>query len=122
MVWVSERPRCFLAAPVAVGTVDQASALLLRYRDLATRLKMFLYPITGYVHPRTGRIHAEYWQLGATSGRITSSDPNVQQLPRDRETRSLLTAGPGRVLVIADYSQIELRRGDVRPPRGGRRP
>ncbi len=86
-----------------------AATLLLKHRELATYLKMFGRPMPGYVHPDTGRIHAEYWQLGAASGRTTSTSPNMQQLPHDKETRALFGAMPGNALVIADYSQIELR-------------
>jgi DNA polymerase-1 len=83
--------------------------LLLRHRELATRLKMCFRPMPGFVHPSTGRVHAEYWQLAAASGRTASSSPNMQQVPREREVRECFTAAPGRALVIADYSQIELR-------------
>lgn len=60
-------------------------------------------------HPVTGRVHTNFWQMGADSGRMTSSDPNVQNLPRGADFRSCVTAAPGYKLVIADYSQIELR-------------
>lgn len=60
-------------------------------------------------HPVTGRVHTQFRQLGADSGRMTSSDPNVQNLPRAADFRSCVTPAPGYKLVIADYSQIELR-------------
>lgn len=91
------------------GLDHPAAALLLKHRELATYLKMFGRPMPSYVHPDTGRVHAEYWQLGAASGRTTSSSPNMQQLPHDPETRALFGAALGHRLVIADYSQIELR-------------
>lgn len=84
-------------------------SLMLRHRQVMTRLKMFLRPMPNMVHPVTGRIHAEYWQTAAASGRTASSNPNIQQIPHDNAYRSCFTAGPGRSLVIADYSQIELR-------------
>jgi len=85
------------------------AAMLLKHRELATRLKMFFRPMLGYVHPLTGRVHSEYWQLGAASGRTTSSNPNLQQIPREAEVRGCFGVAPGHVLVVADYSQIELR-------------
>jgi DNA polymerase-1 len=60
----------------------------------------------GYVD---GRVYARWWQLGAGSGRMACSSPNLQNLPRDPRYRRCFTAPPGRVLVKADYSQIELR-------------
>lgn len=84
-------------------------SLMLRHRQVMTRLKMFLRPMPTMIHPVTGRIHAEYWQTAAASGRTASSNPNIQQIPHDNAYRSCFTAGPGRSLVIADYSQIELR-------------
>jgi len=90
-----------LAHPVA--------EMLLKHRELATRLKMFYRPMPGFVHPLTGRVHSEYWQLGAASGRTTSSNPNLQQIPREAEVRGCFGVAPWNVLVVADYSQIELR-------------
>src|SRR5439155_4757867 len=55
-----------------------------------------------------GRIYSTWRQLGAASGRMSCSDPNLQQLPRGAYRRCIV-APPGRVLVKADYSQIELR-------------
>jgi DNA polymerase-1 len=56
-----------------------------------------------------GRVYANWWQLGAGSGRMACSNPNLQNLPRDQQYRQCFAAPPGRVLVKADYSQIELR-------------
>lgn len=55
------------------------------------------------------RVYPEYWQIGAATGRMSCSNPNLQQVPRDPAVRSLFAAPPGRALVVADYSQIELR-------------
>jgi DNA polymerase-1 len=60
-------------------------------------------------HPVTGRIHAEFLVAEARSGRFSCRNPNVQQLPRDPRFRGLFAAPEGRVLVVADYGQIELR-------------
>jgi DNA polymerase-1 len=56
-----------------------------------------------------GRVYADWHQLGSDAGRMSCSGPNLQQLPRDKRYRKCFVAPPGRVLVKADYSQIELR-------------
>lgn len=61
------------------------------------------------VHPVTGRVHPDWQQIGAATGRMACRDPNVQQLPREGGFRKAVAAPAGRVLVKADYSQIELR-------------
>jgi DNA polymerase I-like protein with 3'-5' exonuclease and polymerase domains len=61
------------------------------------------------LHPVTNRLHAEYDQYGADSGRFTCSKPNMQQIPREARFRKLFVPDPGCVFLIADYSQIELR-------------
>lgn len=60
-------------------------------------------------HSVTGRIHCSYNLCGTRTGRLSSSHPNLQQLPRDKQTRSLFVAPPGRKLCVADFNQIELR-------------
>ena len=82
---------------------------LIDYRKAAKSLSSFLYPIPAMIHPKTGRLHPRYGQFGAWSGRMTCSGPNIQQIPRDKNFRACFVAGPGRKLIIADYSQIELR-------------
>jgi DNA polymerase-1 len=93
-------------APLA----DQYPVLsaLLAYRKVAKALT-FATSLPAHLHPRTGRIHATYWQLGASTGRFSCSDPNLQQIPKDTAFRRCFIAAPGHRLVIADYSQIELR-------------
>ena len=56
-----------------------------------------------------GFIRASYWQLGAETGRMTCSDPNLQQVPRDEQFRSAVVAPEGWALLDADFSQMELR-------------
>lgn len=58
-----------------------------------------------------GRIHASYNLCGARTGRLSSSDPNLQNLPRDSSIRSHFNAPAGKILLVADYSQIEIRVG-----------
>lgn len=56
-----------------------------------------------------GRIHCSFNLCGTRTGRLSSSNPNLQQLPRDKRTRALFIAAPGRKFVVADFNQIELR-------------
>jgi DNA polymerase-1 len=82
---------------------------LTAYRKAAKALSSFLYPIPQLVHPETGRLHPHYEQIGAWSGRMSCGNPNIQQIPRDTSFRACFIAPSGKKLVIADYSQIELR-------------
>lgn len=84
-------------------------AALTRYRRAAKAISAFLRPMPGFIHPATGRLHPQYDQLTAFSGRMSCSNPNIQQIPRERTFRECFAAPPGRRLIIADYSQIELR-------------
>lgn len=82
---------------------------LTRYRRASKAISSFLRPIPGFIHPVSRRLHPQYDQLTAFSGRMSCSNPNIQQIPREKAFRECFTAPPGRRLVIADYSQIELR-------------
>jgi DNA polymerase-1 len=63
-----------------------------------------------FINPRTGRLHADFRQIGAPTGRFACTNPNIQQVPHAVEYRRCFMGHPnGRKLVIADYSQIELR-------------
>ena len=84
-------------------------AALMAYRKYAKLISSFLQPIKGMIHPVTGRLHPHYGQLSAYSGRMSCWNPNIQQIPREHAFRACFTAPPGRLLLIADYSQIELR-------------
>src|SRR5262249_16341024 len=81
---------------------------LLDYRHVRKALTM-ARALPTHLHPVTGRVHATYWQLGAATGRFSCSDPNLQQMPRTGGFRRCVVARPGSRLVMADYSQIELR-------------
>lgn len=88
--------------------------LMLEYRELTTLLGTFVAPLPTYVSEKTGRIHASFHQTGTATGRISSSDPNIQNIPVRSETGQEIRAAfvpreAGWLLLSADYSQIELR-------------
>ncbi len=87
---------------------------LLEYRTCAKLRNTYLEPLPRLVNPRTGRLHTSFSQIGAITGRLSSSDPNLQNIPvRTEEGRAIrgcfVPGEPGWRLVSADYSQIELR-------------
>ncbi len=84
-------------------------AKLLEYRGVAKSLTSFGENILEYIKPETGRIHADFRQIGAPTGRFSCSNPNLQQIPHDIAYRRCFRAPEGRKLIIADYSQVELR-------------
>jgi DNA polymerase-1 len=81
---------------------------ILDYRTLQKTLK-FGQTLLESVNPETERIHSHFHQIGAPTGRMSSTDPNVQQIPHAFDMRRCFRAPEGRKLVVADYSQIELR-------------
>ena len=87
--------------------------LVLEYRSLAKLVGTYLVALKHAIDPRTGRIHASFHQAATATGRLSSSDPNLQNIPirtaRGREIRKAFKAADGHVLLSADYSQIELR-------------
>lgn len=89
--------------------------LILDYRSLVKLKNTYLDNLTEFINPRTGRIHASFNQIGAGTGRLSCSDPNLQNIPirTDEGRRIRLAFVPGdrekNVLLTADYSQIELR-------------
>ena len=84
-------------------------AKLLEYRSVAKSLTSFGENILEFIKPETGRIHADFRQIGAPTGRFSCSNPNLQQIPHEEAYRRCFRAPDGKQLVIADYSQIELR-------------
>ncbi len=62
-----------------------------------------------FIQPKTGRIHADFRQIGAPTGRFSCSKPNIQQIPHEEAYRRCFRAADGKKLIIADYSQVELR-------------
>ncbi|MCA1716373.1 MAG: bifunctional 3'-5' exonuclease/DNA polymerase [Actinobacteria bacterium] len=86
-----------------------AARALLEYRELQKKLGTYLETYPSFIHPKTGRIHANFLQCRVPTGRLACTSPNIQQIPHEDEFRSCFVAEQGNTLVIADYSQIELR-------------
>lgn len=87
--------------------------LILEYRGIAKLKSTYTDTLPERIEPSTGRIHTSYHQATAATGRLSSSDPNLQNIPvrtpEGRRIRQAFIAPPGQALVAADYSQIELR-------------
>ncbi len=87
--------------------------LILDYRSLSKLKSTYTDRLPEQVDPRTGRVHTSYHQAVAATGRLSSTDPNLQNIPvrteEGRRIRQAFIAPPGRRMVAADYSQIELR-------------
>jgi len=87
--------------------------LILEQRELAKLKSTYVDALPRLVNPHTGRLHTSYNQTGTVTGRISSSEPNLQNIPIrtpvGRQVRRAFVAAPGCQLVAADYSQVELR-------------
>ncbi|MBA2667606.1 MAG: DNA polymerase I [Trueperaceae bacterium] len=99
---------------LASETAHPLPPLVLEYRELTKLLGTYVDPLPSYVSPRTGRLHASFNQTGAATGRLSSSDPNIQNIPIRSEAgreirRAFVARDADHLLLAADYSQIELR-------------
>ncbi len=97
----------------AIAEQHELPRVILEYRGLAKLRSTYTDKLPDMIHPDTGRVHTSYHQAGAATGRLSSSDPNLQNIPirteDGRRIRRAFVAPPGRKLVACDYSQIELR-------------
>lgn len=97
-----------------LASMHPLPAKIVEHRQYAKLLNTYVDALPTMVHPATGRVHASFNQVVAATGRLSSSNPNLQNIPirtaEGREIRSAFKAGPpGWKLLAADYSQIELR-------------
>ena len=87
--------------------------LVLKYRSLSKLKSTYTDKLPQQINPRTGRVHTSYHQAVAATGRLSSSDPNLQNIPirtpQGRRIREAFVAPAGHVVMACDYSQIELR-------------
>ena len=85
-------------------------ATLLEYRTVQKALTSYGQNMIELINPTTNRLHADFRQIGAPTGRFSCTNPNIQQVPHAVEYRRCFSGHPqGRKFIIADYSQIELR-------------
>jgi len=97
-----------------LAAIHPIPALIIQYRELTKLKNTYIDALPTYINKKTGRIHTTYSQTATATGRLASSNPNLQNIPVDTsgygiEVRAAFKAGSGRLFISADYSQIELR-------------
>lgn len=96
-----------------LATEHELPALVLDWRQISKLKSTYTDALQNHINPDTGRVHTSYLIAGASTGRLASTDPNLQNIPvrteEGRRIREAFVAETGRVLVSLDYSQIELR-------------
>jgi DNA polymerase-1 len=107
------------ARSTAVDVLEELSvkhplpAKIIEYREIAKLKSTYVDALPKLIHPETRRLHTSFSQTGTATGRLSSSDPNLQNIPirseLGREIRAAFVAEKGKILLSADYSQIELR-------------
>jgi len=107
------------ARSTAVDILEELSAQhplpakIIEYREIAKLKSTYVDALPKLIHPETGRLHTSFSQTGTATGRLSSSDPNLQNIPirseLGRQIRAAFVAEKGKILLSADYSQIELR-------------
>ena len=97
---------------LSASTDDPVPPLILRYRMLNKLLSTYVLTLPTLVNPQTGRIHTSFYQTGTATGRLSSKNPNLQNIPirteEGRRIRAAFVPKAGCTLMSADYSQIEL--------------
>lgn len=98
----------------ALSALHPVPGLILKYRELFKLKSTYIDALPTYINPKTGCIHTTYSQTAVATGRLSSFDPNLQNIPADSsgygiEIRAAFKPKPGHIFLSADYSQIELR-------------